>query len=143
MSNPIKEFLIFQKAYSYRWKLFIRTNSPYIYIRDSFKGDERSSLKPWRKDIHGDCQKSWELVQRLKDSDYEEKIELSPVNTKNNFWTDEFDNYKEFLRTKNKGSTNKDYISLWNNLIKNKIPKTSKGISAWLKEKDYGKSSFQ
>ena len=143
MSNPIKEFLIFQKTYNYRWKLFVRPNSPYIYIRDSFKGDERSSLKPWRKDIPADCQKSWKLVQRLKDSDYEEKIELSPASTKSNFWRDEFDNYKEFLRTKNKGSTNKDYISLWNNLIKNKIPKTTKGISAWLKEKDYGKSSFQ
>ena len=143
MSNPMKEFLTFQKAHNYRWKLFIRTNSPYIYIRDSFKGDERNSLKPLRKDVQGDCQKAWQLVQQLKDSGYEETVQLNQPNTKSSFWVDEFDSFKEFLKSKNKGSTNKDYLSLWKNLIKNKIPTTSKGIFAWLKDKTYGTSAFQ
>ena len=140
MSSHLDDFLQFQKKYCLRWKLHARNNSPYIYIRDPSNSNERVSLKPLLKNDLNHCEQAWKYVQDLKDNHPNEKVEIIQTN---NYWMQEKDSFAKFLALKNKGSTNKEYLSLWKNLNRNKIPSTSKGIHEWLKEKDYGSHSFK
>ena len=140
MTSQLDDFLQFQKKYDLRWKLHARNNSPYIYIRDSKDVTKRISLKPLLKNDFQNCEQAWKYVQQLKDKHPEEKIETIP---KDNYWIAQQKNFAEFLAIKNKGSTNKEYLSLYRNLIRNEIKATSKGVNKWLKEKDYGSNSFK
>ena len=140
MTDSLDNFLNFQKDFSYRWKLFKRTNSPYIYVRDSFEGEERITLKPLRKDDITNCQTAWNMVQETKDNNWSDKLQIVE---KDSYWKSNEADFTNFLNSKNKESTNIEYFSLWRNLKRNDIKRTSKAIHKWLWEKTCGSKPFQ
>lgn len=140
VTDPLDSFINFQKNFPYRWKLYKRSGSPYIYVRDSFASDERITLKPLRKDDATDCQTAWNMVQETKDKDWPDKLETVKQDS---YWVSHEADFTNFLNSRNKGSTNNEYFSLWRNLKRNEIKTTSKAIHKWLCEKTCGSKPFQ
>ena len=124
---------------NHRWRMWAHPNRPYIYVRDLTDRNVRISQKPLRKDSLADCKLIFEKIERIGQGDWQE---IETVETTSS-WDKDYKEIIEYLSLRNKGSTNKNYISLLNNLKKNNIQQNSKAINKWLMEKRYGSKPFQ
>ena len=140
MPSCIKDFDAQQKQENHRWRMIERNDRPYIYVRDTFNRSTRISLAPKRKDVYADCKIVWTQIEFIGQKDWEDNF---IAENKINAWTEDANAIQEFFKRKNKGSTNKNYLSLFKQLCEKEIPQTYKSISQWMLEKDIGTKPFQ
>ncbi len=80
------------------------------------------------------------MVQETKDNDWSDKLQIVE---KDSYWKSNEADFTDFLNSKNKASTNIEYLSLWRNLKRNDIKRTSKAIHKWLWAKTCASKPFQ
>tara|TARA_R100001463_G_scaffold16069_3_gene41789 strand:- start:20108 stop:21421 length:1314 start_codon:yes stop_codon:yes gene_type:complete len=141
--NYLKEYIERQRNFPHlRWRLVHRSDKNAIYILDSFcvTAQKRISLHPYRKDVATHCELVWEKIKKTGDDEWEFDIQVKQI--KKNSWDQHFDQIIEFLKAKNKGTTNKNHFSQLRSLRNNNVKFRWVNVKEWLYEKQPGNKSF-
>lgn len=143
--NYLPEYVQRQKTFPHlRWKLVHRADKNAIYIKDSFykQGLKRISLHPYRKDVASHCETIWEQIKKTGDKDWGIDFDTKSNQKKKISWDDYFDQIVEFLKAKNKGTTNKNHFSQLRSLKIQDVAFRWNDVKKWLYEKEPGNKSF-
>ena len=141
--NFLKEYVEKQKDFPHlRWRFVHRADKDAIYIKDNFhqNGLKRISLHPYRKDVATHCELVWEKIKKTGDEEWEFDVQIRQI--KKNSWDRHFDQIIEFLKAKNKGTTNKNHFSQLRSLKSNNVKFRWVNVKEWLYEKQPGNKSF-